>query len=120
MRAKLQLTSLCGRLSIWGCQGELLTQTAVQAIESNDLAAIEREAIPSWIEHSERALAQLDTAFAHELRAGYLAPIGTADGHARIVRTAMLQWAHLVRQHLRTPLHTAVPALADDGNARAR
>jgi hypothetical protein len=114
MRARLQLTSLCGFLALWGCESDQRTTTAVQAIESSDLAEIERAAIPAWIAGNERALAETDTAFARELRAGYLTPIATAAGHERITRTAVLHWAHLVRQHLRTPLHTAVPAFADD------
>ncbi len=87
-------------------------------VDGSDLVAIERATIPAWIERQRETLAELDPMFERALVAGYASPIDTAEGHKRVVRTAMIHWARLVRASLPEPLHTAVPGLEDDDDCR--
>lgn len=105
---------MCGVLAVSACEGPP-TATSVQAIESGDLVTVERASIPLWLEKREsRALTDLETAFSYGLRASYLSPVATPEGHQRIARAALVQWAHIVRQRLPDALHTKVPGLVED------
>jgi hypothetical protein len=104
-------------LTFGACDRPDSTSTTTLALDGLDAVELERAAAEPWLRHDKQS-PEIEAALAKALLGGYAANPATPDGHAALVRTALVEWAARVRHQLGDGLHTAVPAFADDPECR--